>query len=414
MKYLIGIVLGLLSALILPAAGQETLYSILGILIRLGGYILIPFVFFSAIMSIYRLHDAKLVGKTVLWTVILIVGSSLLLTVIGFIASVVVKLPNLPIINITDPNPESFEKLGDLVDTMIPFSRLASVHSYKDVIPALVSLNDFLIFGFIFAMIIGAGCCIEHSNLKPVLSLVDSLSELFYNIAIVFTELLSIGMIAIMCRWFINIKAIFATGLFTPLIITLSVIFILVAGVIYPLIVRLVCHSGKPYKVLSACAAPFFTAFLTGDTYLTLPVNMRLGKEKLGIRQRTNGFSYPLFSIFARGGSALAIIISFAVVSRSYSGNTGLDFFDMLWASGAAFITSFLLGGIPAEGRYVATFAALKILWIMLGHGNNGYLLLIEAAPIIACFAALFDAATAMFGTYIVANKTKTIEKHRA
>ena len=414
-KYLIGIALGLLSALILPVPGQEFLYSILGILIRLGGYVLIPFVFFSAIMAIYRLNDAKLVGKTVLWSVILIVGSSLLLTIIGFISSVVVKLPNLPIITIADPNPDSFSNVHDLVDTMIPFSRIVAPHSYEGkIIPALISQNDFLIFGFIFAMILGAGCCIEHSNLKPVLSLVDSLSELFYNIITVFTDLLSIGMIAIMCRWFINIKGVLASGQFTPLIITLSVIFILVAGVIYPLIVRFVCNSGKPYKVLSACVVPFFTAFLTGDTYLTLPVNMRLGKEKLGIRQRTNGFSYPLFAIFARGGSALAVIISFAVISRSYSGSLGLDFFDMLWISGAAFFFSFLLGGIPAEGKYAGTFAALKVLCTMYGHGNSGYLLLIDAAPIIACFAALFDAATAMFGTYIVANKTKTIEKHRA
>ena len=42
----------------------------------------------------------------------------------------------------------------------------------------------------------------------------------------------------------------------------------------------------------------------------------------------------------------------------------------------------------------------------------TGFLLLKPAAPIICSFAAAFDALTAMFGTYIIAVKTKLIEHH--
>lgn len=402
-KYLIGIVLGILSSFILPPQGQEFIISVTGILIRFCSYSLIPFIFFTGVMSIYRLNDAKLVGKTIGWTISIIILSSLFLTVIGFVASIIIKLPNLPIILKEDPDPNRFKQVQDMINALIPFSSVESL-----------SIGDFFLSAFIFAMIVGAGCCMEHSNLKPVLSLTDSLSELFFNITTVFTDLLSIGMIAIMCRWFTNFRGIISGGQFTPLIITLSVIFVIVAGGIYPLIVKLICRGGKPYKVLSACVVPFFTAFLTGNAYLTLPVNMRLGKERLGIRQRTNGFCYPLFSIFARGGSALVVIISFVVIWRSNS-ILNIDFLDMLWVSGTAFVFSFLLGGIPSEGKYIGAFVALKVLCTMYGRGmDNGYLLLIDAAPIIGCFATLFDAATAMFGTYIIANKTKTIEKHRA
>ena len=143
---------------------------------------------------------------------------------------------------------------------------------------------------------------------------------------------------------------------------------------------------------------------------MTLPVNMRLGKERLGIRQRTNGFAYPLFSIFARGGSALVVTISFVVIWRSYS-TLNIEFLDMMWISITAFLLSFILGGMPTGG----TFVALTVLCTMYGRGmETGYLLLKPAAAIIGSFAALFDAATAMFGTYIVANNTKTIERHRA
>ncbi|MBR5932385.1 MAG: dicarboxylate/amino acid:cation symporter [Treponema sp.] len=400
-KYLIGVALGLAAAFILPLdsqIGSSVLAFITEIVIRIGRYTIIPLLFFSGIMAVYRLNDAKIVGKTALWTVSVIVSSTLLLTVLGFISIVLIKLPRIPIIT-EKVSQVTTLNIQDLIRQMIPFS---SVNSLID--------GEFFLPAFIFALIVGAGCCMEHSNLKPILSLTDSLSELFFNISTVVTDLLSIGMIAIMCNWTVQFRAVILRGVFNPLIIMLTVDFILVAGVIYPLIVRSLCRGGKPLKVLSACVVPFLTAFFSGDTNLTLPINMRLGKEKLGIRQRTNGFVYPLFSIFARGGSTLVVIISFVVIWRSYS-TLPIEFPEMLWISGTAFILSFLLGGMSTGG----TFVALTVLCTIYGRGmETGYLLLKPAAAIIGSFAALFDAATTMFGTYIVANNTKTIERHRA
>lgn len=401
MKYLIGIALGLASALILPLdsqLGSSILAFVTEIVIRIGRYTIIPLLFFSGIMAVYRLNDAKIVWKTSLWAAGVIVASSLLLTILGFISIVLIKLPRIPIIT-EKVSQVSTINIQEIIRKMIPFS---SVDSLID--------GEFFLPAFIFALIVGAGCCMEHSNIKPILSLSDALSELFFNISTIVTDLLSVGMIAIMCNWTVQFRAVIMRGVFNPLIIMLTVDFILVAGVIYPLIIRTLCRGGKPLKVLSACVVPFITAFFSGDTNLTLPINMRLGKEKLGIRQRTNGFVYPLFSIFARGGSTLVVIISFVVIWRSYS-TLPIEFFDMLWISGTAFFLSFLLGGMSTGG----TFIALTVLCTIYGRGmETGYLLLKPAAAIIGSFAALFDAATTMFGSYIVANNTKTIERHRA
>ena len=401
LKYLIGIVLGVLSALILPFGslqGVSTLSFVTEFVIRIGRYTLIPLLLFSGIMAVYRLNDAKLIGKTSLWTFSVIIISSVLLTIIGFISIVVIKLPRIPIITEKVSQVTSID-FPNLIRSMIPFSSFESL-----------SEGAFLLPCFIFALIIGAGCCIEHSNLKPILSLTDSFSELFFNISSIVIDFMSIGMIAIMCNWTIQFKSIIKSGVFTPLILMLTANFILIVGIIYPLLVKKLCRGGKPIKVLSSCVVPFFISFFSGDTNLTLSANMRLGKEKLGIRQRTNGFVYPLFSIFARGGSALTVIISFVVIWRSYS-PLNIDFIDMLWISGTALLLSFLLGGMPTGG----TFVALTVLCTMYGRGmETGYLLLKPAAPIIGSFAALLDTATAMFGTYIVANNTKTIERHRA
>ena len=70
---------------------------------------------------------------------------------------------------------------------------------------------------------------------------------------------------------------------------------------------------------------------------------------------------------------------------------------------------SFLLGGFPAGGAFVS----LTVLCTLYSRSfETGFLLLKPAAPIICSFAAAFDALTAMFGSYIVAVKTKCIEHH--
>ena len=145
MKYLIGITLGLVAAFILPLdslQGSSILSFITEIVIRIGRYTLIPLLFFSGIMAVYRLNDAKLIGKTVLWTVTVIVISSLLLTILGFIAIVVVKLPRIPIITEKVSQATTLDIQG-MVRSMIPFSSIDSL-----------SEGSFLLPAFIFAMIL--------------------------------------------------------------------------------------------------------------------------------------------------------------------------------------------------------------------------------------------------------------------
>ena len=150
------------------------------------------------------------------------------------------------------------------------------------------------------------------------------------------------------------------------------------------------------------------TAFFSGDSNLVLQLNMRHGKESLGIRRRINGAVHPLFTIFARGGSALVTTVGFIMIWRSYS-SLSIPLTDILWLTFASFGISFLLGGFPSGGAFVL----LTVICVLYSRGfEESFLLLKPAAPIICSFAAAFDALTAIFGSYIVAVKTKLIEHH--
>ncbi|MDY5634519.1 MAG: cation:dicarboxylase symporter family transporter [Treponema porcinum] len=398
-KYLIGALFGAAFAFILPLGNEQVAAAVsfvTEIVVRFGRYMVVPVVFFTAVIAFNRLRDTKMLFKTGIWTGGVIVASSLILTVTGLLSILIVKLPRIPITVETVSESASLG-VGDLIKSLLPYSAFETLNN-----------GSFILAAFFFAMLVGTASTADPVLFKPVTQLADSLSKLMYNISVIFTEFLSVGMVAVLCSWTIQFRGVLTSGVFAPLILMLLVDFIFIAGVVYPLIIRYLCHDPHPYRILYASVCSVVTAFFSGDTNLVLQLNMRHGKESLGVRRRINGVVHPLFSIFARGGSALVTAISFIVIWRSYS-SLSIPFTDILWITAVSFGISFLLGGFPAGGAFVS----ISVLCMLYSRGfENGFLLLKPAAPIICSFAAAFDALTAIFGSYIIAVKTKLVEHH--
>lgn len=398
-KYLLGVILGILAVFLLPTdsiACVNFLSFLTELFIRIGRYLVVPLVFSTAIVSINKLRSSRILWKTTRWTFLIIVISSLILTVVGLLSILIVKLPRLPITVdvVTDVYKLDVKRL---ILSIFPYSGFEAI---KD--------GSFILVCFVFAFLIGWESSSEEITFKPVFALADACSRLFYNVANFFTEIMAVCCVAIVCYWTVNFRGIIEPGIYTPMIIMFVVDFIIVAGIIYPLILRVVCHDPHPYRVLYASLAPMILAFFSGDSNLILPLTYRHGCESLGIRRRCRGFTYPLFSVFARGGSALVATISFVWIWRSYS-ILNISFLDILWIFGMSFGLSFLLGGIPSGGAFIlVTILCTKY---EIGY-ETSFLLLKPAAMIICSFASLFDVVTAMFGSYIVSVKTKMVEHH--
>ncbi|MCR4821642.1 MAG: cation:dicarboxylase symporter family transporter [Treponema sp.] len=397
-KYLIGTLLGILAAFILPMhipAVDSVVATASEIAIRFGRYSLLPLLFFGTAMSLYNLRYKKQILKTSLWTVITIVGSSLILVFIGLLSILIVSIPRIPITG---------EKISELpainikamIISVFPYS---SFDSFKD--------GLYLLPVFVLAAFAGGACASDTNASKPVLSIFESALKLCQTISAFFVEWLSVLMIAVSCYWVLQARTIFEVKTFVPICLMLLVDFIIVAGIVYPLVLRLLCKDLRPYHVLYASICSIITGFFSGDSNLTLMTNLRHNKESLGIHDESNNFTLPLFSIFARGGTALVTTICFVTILRSYS-SLGFTFFDVIWIFAVALIISFALGSFPQGG----TFVALTAICSMYGRGfEAGYLLLRPAAPILCSFAAAFDVLSAITGSYIVAVKTKKIDK---
>jgi len=399
-KYLLGVILGIVAAFILPlnnTTASEVLTFLTELFIRFGRYFVVPIVFSTAVVAINKLRLSKQLLRTSLWTLSIIVISAFMFTLIGIVSILIVKLPRIPI-TVDSITPSFNLDIKSIILSLFPESAFDALKE-----------GSFLLVPFLFGSLIGWESASEQNVFKPVYSLADSLSQLFYNISVFFTEIMSVMLVAIMCNWTITFREVFATGIYTPVIIMLLCDFIIIVGIIYPLIIRYLCHDPHPYKVLYASIAPMILAFISGDSNLVLPLNIRHGKESLGIRRRCGGFTYPLFSIFARGGSSLVAAISFILIWRSYS-SLPIPASDVFWLFLISFGISFLLGGIPSGGAFIL----ITIICERYGKGFETSFLLLKPAALIFCsFASILDAATAMFGSYIVAVKTKLVEHHQ-
>lgn len=398
-KYLLGIALGIVASFLLPFDNikvKEAFVFLTDLFIRIGRYIVVPLIFSTAICAINKLRSSKMLLKISGWTFAVIILSTLLLTILGLVSILIVKLPRIPI-TVDVPSEITQINIKQMILSLFPSSGFQAVNE-----------GSFLLVCLVMAFIIGWESSANEILFKPVFALADSCSKLFSDIAVFFTEIMSVFCVAIMAYWFVQFREIIEPGIYTPMILMFVCDFVIIAGIFYPLILRFLCHDPHPYRVLFASIAPSVLAFISGDSNLIIPLNMRHGGESLGIRRRCRGFTYPLFSIFARGGSALVTTISFVLIWRSYS-SLSLPVSDILWIFGISFGLSFLLGGFPSGGAFIL----LTILCTQYAKGFETSFLLLQPASLIICsFASLFDAITAMFGSYIVAVKTKLIEHH--
>jgi Na+/H+-dicarboxylate symporter len=280
---------------------------------------------------------------------------------------------------------------GQLLNELFPQSGFAALLN-----------EDFLLPAFLLALFVGAACARERQETKSLMYVVTSAVRVVNFVSHVVQDIMTIGMVAIVCRWAILFFGAVADagGAYRTLFVLFFADFAVVTFGLYPLITFLLCRT-NPYRVLYQGIASILAAFFSGDTNFAYPVTLRHSKELAGNRNPAPPFTVPLFSVFARGGSALTSCICFVVILQSYS-PLRIPFSSMVWILFAAFALSFLLAGFPSGGAFVL----LTVLCARYGQGfEAGYLLLRPAAPLMCAFAAALDNVTNVFGSYIVARK---------
>jgi len=401
LKLLIGSVLGILIGYFLPS-GNHTINNGIAWLgelaIRIGRYGLAPILVFSLTIAVYELRQDGQFWGLVFKTFLVIVCCSVFVISAGILATLVFPPARIPILN---------EGLADAVS-------LNTADNILNVFPsnmfAAVVNDGIYIFPLcVFAFFLGMGLSYDRNYTKPVISLIDSLSRIFYHIVSFFSEILGFVMIVLSAYWAIRFHNVLKADVYQDLILLLGVFSVVLGFGILPLFLYFLKPKTNPWAILYGSLSQALAAFFSGDINFTLPVLFRHVKENLGVRRRSNAVTVTLFTIFGRAGSAMVAAAAFIVIIKSYSSlpiNTNV----IISIAGRALLISFLLAGHPGDGAYTA----LAVLCLGYGGGfEAGYLILKPLAFYLIAVGTFLDVMITSIAVYGISSVSGFQESKR-
>jgi len=388
LKFLIGSVLGVTLAFLLPLDNPvivQTTAWLGELAIRMGRYTLVPVLVFSLTIAVYELGQDNQFWKHILKTAALIVFSSVFTIFSGIMVMVFAPLSRIPIF---------IEEQVEVV-SLHTADRILQIFP-SNMFAALATDGVYLLPLCIFAFFLGLGLSYDRNYTKPVLSIVDSLSRIFYHIASFFSEILGFVLIVLSGYWAIRFRTALNAEVFNRILLTLGIFSVVFACGILPLFLYVLRPKTNPWKVLYGSLSQALAGFFSGDINFTLPVLFRHLKENLGIRRRSNAITVTLFSSFGRAGSTAVALISFMVIINSYS-SLGITTQDIVSLGVSALVISFLLAGYPGNAAYTA----LAVICMNYGRGfEAGYLILRPVAFYLIAVGTFLDVMITSYAAY--------------
>jgi len=388
-KLLIGSILGITLGLLLPENPQVRggLVWLEQLALHIGRYAVIPMLVFVLTIGIYELLQDKQFWPLVLKNCLTIVGVSIFVIAMGVLAT----LAFLPKARIPILTEEQLQAIG--LDITKNISELFPYNMFN----VLAGDGVYLFPVCVFAFFLGLGLSHHRSHNKPVITLIDSLSHVFYNIALFFVEILGFVIIVFSCYWAVCFREILRTDIFLGLILLLGIFALILGFVIFPLLLYFVRPKIDPWSALYGSLGPAIIAFFSGDINVSLPVLLSHTTTNLGVQRKSASVSLTLLTTLCRAGSAMVAVVAFIVILKSYS-SLKISTMVILSISFRALMISFLLARHPGDGAYTA----LAVL--CLGYGNGfeaGYLILKPLAFYLIAIGAFLDVMIASFASYV-------------
>ena len=328
---LLGVIIGLLfgdNATVLKPLGD--------VFINLLFMIVVPLVFFSISSSVASMDSLKRLGK--------IMSSMLIVFILtGIIASIVM----LVAVNIYPPGvgvtidfvtPETTEKLS-------LSEQLVKTFTVPDFVNVLSRSNMLALI--LFAVLIGLGTGLAGESGKPFGRFLSSASEVFMKVIKLVMYYAPIGLFA----YFATLIGDFGAALLGDyakailLYYPVAILYFLLGFTLYAFIAGGKLGVTKFWKNILTPAA---TAFGTGSSFATLPVNLEAAKN-IGIPKDIRETVLPLGATIHMDGSCLSAILKIAFVFGVFNMDfSGISTF--LTAIGISLLSGVVMSGIPGGG----------------------------------------------------------------
>ncbi|MDR0568487.1 MAG: cation:dicarboxylase symporter family transporter [Spirochaetaceae bacterium] len=392
LKLLLGSLLGGLLGWFLPSDNAV----IVGVLIwlqelglRVGSYMAAPILVFSLTIAVYELRQDRLFWKVVFHTFLMITACAVFVMLAGIGVISLAPAIRIPILAVEQSPEVSLNPLETITD-LFPPNMFSALTGDRFMFPLCV-----------FAFFLGMGLSYDRSFAKPVITLIDSLSHIFYYVGAFFAEILGLVMIALAAYWSVQYRGVLQDDTFRSLIVMLGVLSLLLGFVILPLLFYFLGGKKSFRSALKNAPGLAAAGFFSGNITFTIPILFQYSKENLGVRRRLSAVSIPLCTAFCRAGSAMIAVISLAVVIQSYS-SLNLELPDMFLLGCKGFVISFLLSRHPGDAAYTA----LAVLCLHSGKDfASGYLILKPIGFYLTALGTFLDAMIAVFASAALSSR---------
>lgn len=390
LKLLIGSLLGIALGFLLPPDNSAVVSAVAWLeqlSIHIGTYAMLPTLIFALSVAVFEIRQDNKMWPLVFRSAAILVLASIVIIGSGIFITIVFPPARIPILIEGQKESLSLDISQGILELFPP-----------DMFSALFSGGSYILPACVFAFFLGAGLSYDRSYSKPVTSLIDSLSRIFYYIAAFFSEILGLLMIALGAYWAIQFHGAIKAEVFHDLILLLGIWGVVLAFILLPLFLYILGPKTKVWKQLYGAVGPALAGFFSGNINFTLPVLIRHAKENHGVRRRSSAVTLAVFANFSRAGSAMVAAMALIVIIKSYS-SLGVTTADLFFIFVQALGISFLLARHPGDGAY----AALAVLCTSFGRGfEAGYLIVKPIAFYLIAVGTLIDVMVASLATYAI------------
>ncbi len=357
-QILIALILGALLGPILGGFGAA-IKPLGDAFINLLVMIVVPLVMASLIVGTASLGDLRKLGRIGLKTVAFYLVATALAVALGLIAAKTLN-PGIGL--------DEEVKARVLTDfagvTAEQLERLSEKPSIADLLVRIIPRNPFramvetnflqIIF---FAILFGISLTIlTEERRKPVLDFLNGVNDAMIVLVKIVMKVAPIGVFALI----VAVAAQFGYGVLVTLLkyvlITIGTMIVFTITV-YPVSLRL---SGmSPWFFLKKYYEVFVFAFSTSSSNATLPLNLQVTEEDLGVSNQVASFVLPLGATVNMNGTAIYQGVSAVFIAQVFGITLGLT--DLLTIVLTATLASIGAAGVPGIGMVTLTIVLTQL-----------------------------------------------------
>ena len=347
----VGLVLGVVFGLIMPAGAVPVVGLVSGIYMNALRMMIYPLVFCSLIVGIKGIGSVGATGKVGLQSVLYFTGTTLFASALGLIlpkafSAIMPKTMGVGFqfqMQEADVAATEFISILDTVKNLIPSNPVASF------------VNGDMLQVLVFAIIVGVACVALKEKAEPFVKVAEAINEICVKVISVVMYFTPIGVFTSIATVIYSngAAAIISLGKLLLVLYAVTILYILI---VYGSIVKFI---GKvPVKTFFTTVMPAaLNAFGTCSSSATIPISKKCADD-LGVPNEISSLAIPLGATVNM--DAVSILMSFMIVFFANACGVDISFGMLAIVVLANTLLSIGTPGVP--GGAIASFAALATI----------------------------------------------------